>query len=160
MLIWDLKSNRGTGDKVMEPNIPRAQTEWRMEEDIRLQNAKQGAYSQTFQDDRHMRYDLNAEKRGLDVHVGYNVCLQPHQNQPTTATISGVSDTGNQLHISWDAIWDKYCAIHICENETTNNREGEKEMLNTNTELCGRYNTVQQQQVPKIKGNSTDNSSI
>ncbi|KAA6387501.1 MAG: hypothetical protein EZS28_016972 [Streblomastix strix] len=27
----NLKGNSGTGDKVMEPNIPRAQTEWRME---------------------------------------------------------------------------------------------------------------------------------
>ncbi|KAA6358157.1 MAG: hypothetical protein EZS28_046316, partial [Streblomastix strix] len=157
---WNLKSNRGTGDKVMEPNIPRAQTEWRMEEDFRLQNTKQRADSQTFQDDRHMRYDPNAQKRGLDVHVGYNIGFQPHQSQPTTTTIYGFQNTRNQLHISWDAVWDKYCAIHICENVTTNNREGKREISNTNTEQCGRYNTVQQQQIPDINGNNTDNSSI
>ncbi|KAA6397665.1 MAG: hypothetical protein EZS28_006808 [Streblomastix strix] len=60
----NLKGNSGFGDKVMEHNIPRALTEWRMEKDLRLQDAKQGANYETLQDDRHMRYDLNAEKRG------------------------------------------------------------------------------------------------
>ncbi|KAA6370009.1 MAG: hypothetical protein EZS28_034466 [Streblomastix strix] len=105
----------------MEHNLPCAQTEWRMEENSRLQNVKQGANCETLQDDRHMRYNLNAEERGLDVHTGYNICFQPHQSQSTTATISSVPDTENQLHISWETIWDKYCAIHICENSTTNN---------------------------------------
>ncbi|KAA6354216.1 MAG: hypothetical protein EZS28_050257, partial [Streblomastix strix] len=107
-----------------------------------------------------MRYDLNAEKMGLDVHVGYNIGFQPHQSQPTTATISGFPKTRNQLHISGDAVWDKYCAIYICENYTTNNREGEREISNTNTELYGRFNTVQQQQIPNINGNNADNKSI
>ncbi|KAA6375802.1 MAG: hypothetical protein EZS28_028673 [Streblomastix strix] len=156
----NLKSNRGARDEAMEPNIFCAQTDWRMEEDIRLQNAKQGAYSQTFQDDRHMRYNFNAEKRRLDVHVGYNISLQPHKGQLITTTIPSIPNIRSQLYISWDAIWDKYCAIHIRENDTTNNREVEREMLNTNIELCGRYNTVQQQQIPNIKGDSIDKNSI
>ncbi|KAA6391028.1 MAG: hypothetical protein EZS28_013447 [Streblomastix strix] len=65
----NIKSNSGTGDKVMEPNLPRAQAEWRMEENSRLQNVEQRDYSQTLQDDRHMRYDPNAQERGLDVHA-------------------------------------------------------------------------------------------
>ncbi|KAA6318480.1 MAG: hypothetical protein EZS28_054941 [Streblomastix strix] len=119
----------------MEPNVPCAQTEWKMEENIRLQNAKQGANCETLQDDRNMRYDLNAEERGLDVHIRYNIGFQPYQSQPTITTISDFPNTRNQLHISGDAVWDKYRAIHICENDTTNNREGEREISNTNTEL-------------------------
>ncbi|KAA6368397.1 MAG: hypothetical protein EZS28_036073, partial [Streblomastix strix] len=38
----NLKKNIGTRDQAMEPNVPWAQTEWRMEENIRLQKAKQG----------------------------------------------------------------------------------------------------------------------
>ncbi|KAA6398500.1 MAG: hypothetical protein EZS28_005966 [Streblomastix strix] len=117
----NFNGNSRTRDKAIEPNIPYARTEWRMEEDIRLENVKQGTYCQTLQDDRHPKYNFNAKNRGLDVHVGYNICLQPHKGQPTTATIFGVSDTGNQLYISWDAIQDIYCAIHICENDTTDN---------------------------------------
>ncbi|KAA6389106.1 MAG: hypothetical protein EZS28_015363, partial [Streblomastix strix] len=107
-----------------------------------------------------MRYDLNAEKRGLDVHIRYNIGFQPHQSQPTITTISDFPNTRNQLYISEDAVWDKYRAIHICENSTTNDREGERERLNINTELCGRYNTIQQQLEPNIKGSNVNNNSI
>ncbi|KAA6385580.1 MAG: hypothetical protein EZS28_018889, partial [Streblomastix strix] len=155
-----LKSNIGTRDKSYGTQHTSCQTDWRMEDDIRLQNTKQGTYCQTLQDGRHMRYDLDAEKRGLDEHVGCNVCLQNQQSQSTTATKSSVPNTRNQLHISGDAVWDKYCAIYICENNTTNNREGEIKMQNIITQLCGQYNTVQQQTVPNLKGNSTDNNNI
>ncbi|KAA6335462.1 MAG: hypothetical protein EZS28_052962, partial [Streblomastix strix] len=62
----DATSNSRTGDQVMEPNISRAQTEWKVEENPRLQNLEQRTSSQTFQDDGHMRYDLNAEEGRLD----------------------------------------------------------------------------------------------
>ncbi|KAA6322268.1 MAG: hypothetical protein EZS28_054453, partial [Streblomastix strix] len=156
----NLKKNIGTRDQAMEPNVPCAQTEWRMEENIRLQKAKQGTNCETLQDDRHTRYDLNAEKRGLDVHIKYNIGFHPYQSQPTITTISSLPNIRNQLHLSGDAVWDKYCAIYICENDTTNDREGEREISNIYTELCGRYNTIQQQLEPNIKGSNVDSNSI
>ncbi|KAA6402115.1 MAG: hypothetical protein EZS28_002362 [Streblomastix strix] len=133
----NIKGNSGAGDKVMELNIPCAQTKWRMEKYLTLQDVQQRTYSQTIQDDRHMKFDLNAEKMGLDVHVGYNVCLQTHKVQLITTSIPSVPDTMNQLYISGNAIWDQYCAIHIRENDTTNSGESEREMRDANIELCG-----------------------
>ncbi|KAA6359661.1 MAG: hypothetical protein EZS28_044811, partial [Streblomastix strix] len=121
----NLKSNIGARDKSMEPNVPCTQTEWRIEENFRLQNTKQGTNCETLQDDRHPRYNFDAQERGMDVHVGTNICLQPYQSQSTITTIPGFPNTRNQLYISGDAIWDKYCATHIRENNTTDNREGE-----------------------------------
>ncbi|KAA6388318.1 MAG: hypothetical protein EZS28_016154 [Streblomastix strix] len=140
----NFKDNTGAEDKAVEPSIPHAQTEWRMEKNLRLTNIEYRAYSQTLQDDRHPRYDLDVENSGLDVHVLCNVCLQSLNDQLTIATISGVPDTGNQLHISGDAIWDQYCAIFICESSTTYSGESERERQNANIELCGRYYSVQQ----------------
>ncbi|KAA6331728.1 MAG: hypothetical protein EZS28_053355 [Streblomastix strix] len=137
-------SNSGTRDQVMESNIPRAQAEWRMEENSRLQNAEQRANSQTLQDDGHTRYDLNAKEGRLDVYTGYNLGLQPYKSQLTASTISSLSNIRSQLHASGNAIWDQYCAIYIRENDTTNSRKGKGEVRNTNTELCGRHNTIQQ----------------
>ncbi|KAA6363592.1 MAG: hypothetical protein EZS28_040880, partial [Streblomastix strix] len=151
----NIKSNPRTGDKVMEPNIHRAQTERRMEGDFRLQNTKQRADNQTLQDDRHMKYDPNAQKGGLDVHARYNICFQPHQRQPTAATISSFSNTRNQLHISEDAVWDKYCAIHICENDATNNREdiNGNNADNNSIRRDGMDNKQKQEQTGTQKGN-------
>ncbi|KAA6381421.1 MAG: hypothetical protein EZS28_023053 [Streblomastix strix] len=106
-----------------------------MEEDFRLQNVKQRVDSQTLQDDRHLRYYLNAEKRALDMHILYSVCLQLHKGLLTIATLSNIPKTRNQLYLSGDAIQDQYCAIYICENDTINSGESEREMLNANIEL-------------------------
>ncbi|KAA6382679.1 MAG: hypothetical protein EZS28_021798 [Streblomastix strix] len=120
--------NSGTGDQVMEPNIPRAQAEWRMEENSRLQNVEQRDYSQTLQDDRCMRHDSNDEKGRLDVNTGYDLGFQPYKNQLTTATISSLLNIRSQLHASGNAIWDQYSTIHIRENNTTNSKESEQEV--------------------------------
>ncbi|KAA6374754.1 MAG: hypothetical protein EZS28_029720 [Streblomastix strix] len=133
----DATSNSRTGDQVMEPNIPRAQTEWRVEENPRLQNLEQRTSSQTLQDDGHMRYDLNAEEGRLDVYTGYNLSLQPYKSQLTAAAISSLSYIRSQLHASGNAIRDQYCTIHIREDDTTNSRESEGEVRNTNSELRG-----------------------
>ncbi|KAA6362167.1 MAG: hypothetical protein EZS28_042306, partial [Streblomastix strix] len=102
----------------------------------------------------------HAEERRLDVNVGYNICLQPHKGQPTTAAISSLSNIRSQLHTSGNAIWDQYCTIRIRKTDTTNSSESEKEVRDVKIELCGRYNTVQQQQIPDIKGKNTDNNYI
>ncbi|KAA6366458.1 MAG: hypothetical protein EZS28_038015, partial [Streblomastix strix] len=139
----NLNGNLGANDKVMDPNILRALTERRMEEDFRLLNAKQRADSQTFQDHRHQGYDINNEKRRLDVHARYNFSHQPHKGQPTTATISSLSNIRSLLHISGNTIWDQYCSIYICKNDTTNSGQSQREMRDAN-----------------IKGNNTDNNNI
>ncbi|KAA6360374.1 MAG: hypothetical protein EZS28_044098, partial [Streblomastix strix] len=131
----NIMNNSGTGDQVMESNIPRAQAEQRVEENPRLQNLDQRANSQTFQDDRHTRYDLNAEKGRLDVYTGYNLSFQPYKSQPTTATISSLSNIKSQLYISGNAIWDQYCAIHIRENDTANSREDIRENNEDNNNI-------------------------
>ncbi|KAA6383391.1 MAG: hypothetical protein EZS28_021081 [Streblomastix strix] len=130
----------------MEPNIPRAQTKRRMEENFRLQNLEQKASSQTLQDDRHTRYDLNAEEGRLDVYTGYNLSFQPYKSQLTTATISNLSNIRSQLHASWNAIWDLYCAIHIRKNDTTNNNIRGNNEDNNNIRRDGMDNQSKQEQ--------------
>ncbi|KAA6358239.1 MAG: hypothetical protein EZS28_046234 [Streblomastix strix] len=100
----NLKSNTGAGNKSTEPNIHRAQTEWRMAKIYDCITLNSELLANHFQDDRHPRYDLDAEERRLYVHVGYNICIRPHQGQLTTAIISRVQDTRNQLHVSKNAI--------------------------------------------------------
>ncbi|KAA6366501.1 MAG: hypothetical protein EZS28_037971, partial [Streblomastix strix] len=77
----NLKDNTRVGDKIMEFNIPCAQTELRMNMNFTLLNSKQGTNCETLQDDRHPRYNFYAQERGLDVHVGYNICFQPFNVQ-------------------------------------------------------------------------------
>ncbi|KAA6373247.1 MAG: hypothetical protein EZS28_031226 [Streblomastix strix] len=106
-----------------------------MEGNFKQLNTKQRANYQTLQDDRHPGYNLNAEERGLDVHVRQNIGFQPLKGKLTATTISGIPDTRNQLYMSGDATWDQYCAIYIRENDTTKSEESEKEMRNANIEL-------------------------
>ncbi|KAA6347071.1 MAG: hypothetical protein EZS28_052049, partial [Streblomastix strix] len=118
----------------MQPNIPRAQTEWRMEENLRLQNVEYGAYSQTFKDNRYKGYDFNAEERGLEVHDGHNISLQPHKSQRAASITSSVKDIRNQINVSANAILFQHNAIHICENNITNNIESQRDRCEMQTQ--------------------------